>query len=466
MRPHRRLGVTVMPESIQSEGVEAVLGNVGSLLSGTSVTTSPYVAAETGPESGYREPPLDGGAGAKRLLDRPLWGKREVYMRTAPSFRPTASLYDNTTYEPETPTDLTESSGNLIGDFIDAANGRGMTTYLQVMAAIPPCLRVQFGGPHPADQPMLPDGTPVPSRVDRNATLASSDMRAYVRAMTRDLCLNYPEVGGFKFDWPEYPPYHFASLFADYNPQVEPYAKKLGINLKALAKQIVTQLSALRGLKQSWDLSRPGTFREILADVRESNEAIDDHFRLRTYLVTDFATFLRDCVDEAGKGRQKLLLQGFPPPWNLLSGFDAPALSTIADEIAIKFYTMHWPMIGANYVKFGVPALNVEKSQIAAFFNHHFIGASFDPPAGGDFVYPEPDSAHGVPASRIKQAYTDLGVPDAIGIAHSYGPISDVTQRFRALLDATRYNIEINRYEYISDAKMAALSELLRQDQL
>lgn len=463
MVSRKRLGVTVMPESLQSEGIDAVLHNIGDRLAGTSVTTSPYVAAESGPGEGYREPPLDGGAGAKRLLDRPLWGKREVFMRTAPSFRPAAALYSNTTYAPETPTELTDAHGALIGDFIGKANERGMTTYLQVMAAIPPCLRVQFGAPLAKDQPLLPDGKPVPDRVDRNASLASPDVREYVRAMTRDLCRNYPDVGGFKFDWPEYPPYHFASLLADYNPQVEPYARSLGINLAALAKGLIDEVSAFRDLKHHWDLSRPVAFRDILADLRARSHVIDDHFRLRTHLVTDYASFLRDCVDDASRGAKKLLLQGFPPPWNLLSGFDAKAIAKTADEVAVKFYTMHWPMIGANYVDHGAKALGIDPQQIASFFNRHFMGNEFAAPASGRFAYPDPDVPHQISDARIKSAYAEIGVSDAIGIAHSYGPVADVAQRFQALLGATGHNIEINRYEYLSDEKLDVLSQIVNQ---
>ena len=89
---HASLGITVMPEYAQSEGIEAVLHNIIDVAGASSVTTSPYVAARAAPGTGHREPPGDGGLGHKRLLDRPLWGADELWMTAAPSFRPDPAL--------------------------------------------------------------------------------------------------------------------------------------------------------------------------------------------------------------------------------------------------------------------------------------------------------------------------------------------------------------------------------------
>jgi len=57
-----RLGVTVMPEWIQSEGVDQVLDNL-ERAGVNAVATSPYVMAESNAENAGREPPIDAGAG-------------------------------------------------------------------------------------------------------------------------------------------------------------------------------------------------------------------------------------------------------------------------------------------------------------------------------------------------------------------------------------------------------------------
>jgi hypothetical protein len=82
-------GVTVMPEFFQVEGIEAVLDNLQRRARVTAIATSPYVMAPMPDGQGGREPPIDAGAGSVRLLDRPLWGRRELFVRTAPSFAPT-----------------------------------------------------------------------------------------------------------------------------------------------------------------------------------------------------------------------------------------------------------------------------------------------------------------------------------------------------------------------------------------
>lgn len=113
-----------MPGYLQSEGIDTVLTKLTDRLGARSVTTAPYVVQEGAPGRGMREPPVDAGAGGKRLLDRPLWGKREVYVETAPSFSPDYALYEQTNYEPEKPTDPTDTNGHLIGGFF-GGKGQG-----------------------------------------------------------------------------------------------------------------------------------------------------------------------------------------------------------------------------------------------------------------------------------------------------------------------------------------------------
>src|SRR5262245_6396239 len=97
------LGITVMPEFYQTEGIDAVLDNIVHAARATAVATSPYVMEPADEATGSREPPDDAGAGAVRLLDRPLWGKRELFVRTSPSFEPKLELYRKQRYQPAPP---------------------------------------------------------------------------------------------------------------------------------------------------------------------------------------------------------------------------------------------------------------------------------------------------------------------------------------------------------------------------
>ena len=102
MAGEKLLGVTVLPEYIQSEGIEGLLDNL-SRIGANAVATSPYLMEEADPETGQREPPADANAGNVRLLDRPLFGKREVWVKTAPSFEPHLPLYAGLRYQPSLP---------------------------------------------------------------------------------------------------------------------------------------------------------------------------------------------------------------------------------------------------------------------------------------------------------------------------------------------------------------------------
>lgn len=460
----RHFGITVLPEYIQCEGAEAVLERLVGRLGANVVVTSPYVAALADESTGGREPPLDGGAGSVRQLDRPLWGAKALHMRTSPSFSPDKSLYD-ARYAPPAPDDLTLDQGPLVANFLGKARAAGMQTYLQVMAAIPPCYRVQFGGPTAADKPLLPSGEALPHRVDNNASLAAEAVRDYVRAMVLDLCQQYPDVDGFKFDWPEYPPYHLLSVFADYNPQVAPYAARAGIDFDGLKAGMCQLLQQFRSGKLA------GSRLELLSDgedlvpgLIEQWPVLGDHFRLRRFLVADYAKFLREVVDEASGGAKKVALQGFPPPWNQLSGFDPAALEPHADALAIKFYTMHWPMMLQNYAQTIAASFPGQDDTIASGLMRLFFGQGTERNLS-DIRYPEMSEPHGVSADTVARKFAAAqhgAVKPLIAVSHGYGPVEDVVSRFEGAWQASGGRVEINRYGYLSNAKIDAIAALVR----
>ena len=109
----RTLGVTVMPEWFACEGVEPVLDRVRAL-GATAIATSPYVLEPAPDGEGAREPPLDAGAGRVRPLDRPLYGRHELWVRTAPSFADDPARYAGLRYQPSPPSPLTLRHDHLL----------------------------------------------------------------------------------------------------------------------------------------------------------------------------------------------------------------------------------------------------------------------------------------------------------------------------------------------------------------
>ena len=78
---------------------------------------------------GAREPPPDGDAGTVRPLERSLWGQRETWVRTAPSFVHNTALYDGLRYQPSSPGDLTLAQPHFMDEVVEAAQRRGMAVY-------------------------------------------------------------------------------------------------------------------------------------------------------------------------------------------------------------------------------------------------------------------------------------------------------------------------------------------------
>ena len=455
-------GITVMPEYVQAEGVDAVLERVADIARATSVTTSPYVVSVAPEGTGHREPPADAEAGGKRLLDRALWGRRELWMTASSSFRPDLARYEGLTYRPPETDATTEADGPVVGSFLDAAGDRGLKTWLQIQAAIPPCHRVQFGGPVDADQPLMPDGRAFTGRVDKNASLASADLRAYMRAFVGDLWRAYPMIGGFRFDWPEYPAYHFEALFFDFNPQVARFASGLGLDFEGLRAGCAAFLAELgdgSARRRKIALDDLDAFR---ADIFAAYPALSEMIALRTAVVTEYGWFLREIVEEASGGRAGVFLQCFPPPLNEATGFDIAAQSANADLIGVKAYTMHWPMIEADILGALRSRADFAPESVARALSR-LLALSPDAPRDPSGIrYPEPDEAHPAAsadiAAKMRTARGQVARGTVMcGVTHGYGPLEDVRRRFDAVAEGAGGVVEINRYGYLSDAKLEAI---------
>lgn len=459
MATSRQFGVTVLPEWAQAEGIEAVLDRLEAA-GVTAVATSPYVMEPAPDGEGSREPPADGGAGKVRLLDRPLWGKRALSVRTAPSFAPERARYEGLAYQPPEPDALTAREGAIVGRFLAAAKARGMTTHLQVQSAIPPGYRVQFGGAQGADEPLGPDGEPVPGRVDLNASLASPDILAYGAALLSDLAAQYPGIDAIRIDWPEIPPYHFGALFFDFSPHALAFAEGMGIDVERMRADTL----ALRDELTALDDARLGAASpQMVLETLARHPGVGDLLAVRRAMVKGLLARYRAALptDVA------LVPQAFPPPFHLLSGFDFGAAGEWAPLIGVKLYTMHWPMILRNWGE-ALRALAPAASggALAAALVRLLDTRDADPDSLEAIRYPEPDEAH--PASdramadKIRRARKAAGKTPVAAFAHAYGPLDDVVRRTRVAWEASEGNVWLNRYGYLSDEKLAALKEVTR----
>jgi hypothetical protein len=466
----RLLGVTVLPEFIQNETADGVLDNLQRRAGVFAVSTSPYVMAPD--PLGGREPPIDGGAGDVRLLDRPLWGQRALHVRTAPSFRPDCSLYRGLAYQPPQPDMLTERDGARVGVFIRAAKARGLKVYLQVQAACPPGYRVQFGGPSPSDRPRMPDGGLREGGVDNNASLGSPAVIEYGCALLRDLVRAYPEIDGIRLDWPEYPPYDIDSLFFDFSKHAMRVAAELNLDVERMTADVrALHRTLLGGLtdKVIAALVRSDALPGSLLHLFANRPGIADWLALKARLATRMLAAYRTALTEAGGAEKELVPQAFPPPWSDVSGFSFAQAVPHSAQIGVKLYTMHWPMIVRNYVQRlaaanpGVSDTRPLLDLVLRLLDLHDPGRQLSLEV---MRYPEPDEPHwtggpGAQQRKLAAARAASGTTPIIALCHGYGPLEDVRARVEQALEICD-NIWVNRYGYLSNEKLDALGELMR----
>lgn len=462
------LGITVLPEYIQSEGVEGLLDNM-TRIGVNAVATSPYLMEEADPSTGQREPPADAGAGAVRLLDRPLFGKREVWVKTAPSFKPDKSLYHGLRYQPSEPTALTDSQGHILHDFIKAAQARHIKVYFQVQAAIPPGYRVQFGGPVDEDRALLPDGRIPPKRLAKNGSLASPEILGYEHALIRDLVKNYPDLDGLRFDWPEYAPYFLDSIFLDFSLHAHKAADRMGFDFERMRRDVGDLYKKLHGALTDDDLRAwvedDDQGRYHLLRLTSDSPGVGDWLRFKARLVEEMLSGFRQTMDAAGGERMEMLPNAFPPPWTIASGMDFRRVGRLSTAISCKLYTMHWPMMLRFYgdqIREANPGLD---DRLLTKFLVRWLDLADD---GGfdslnEYAYPGPDTPHPVGEQaqkrKIRQAQADAGDTPVYVLAHGYGPTEDFRKRLEIARDVGEHGYWVNRYAYLHDEKL----EVIRQ---
>ncbi len=462
------LGITVFPEYIQSEGVEGLHDNLQKRPPVTAISTSPYVMRELPAEKGgHREPPADADKGLTRLLERPLWGKKEVWIDTSPSFEPNKELYKGLPYQPSEASDLTSKEGAIVDRFIEAAQARGIKVYFQIQSAIPPGYRVQFGGPTEDDTPRLPDGSIPQQCLDNNGSIASPHILGYGEALITGLLQRYPRIDGFRIDWPEFPPYFLESIFTDFGPHVQAFARKRGFDFEKIQDTAAERYRYFLQELSDDDLRRY---------IKRPDSLIDDlqicpeWIRLKSQIATNLLSQYRQAMNTAGGVEKELIPSAFPIPWNRLSGFDYTVNSDVASAISCKYYTMHWPMMLKNYSE-SITRNNPEISKplLAECLCRSFGAVSPIPHSSDAFEYPEPAEPHPVSleAIRDKQKHVEAESKNAPiwPITHSYGPCDDFAKRTEAIFSVSKKRLWVNRYAYLTDEKLDVLGEIARDSE-
>lgn len=457
----RFLGVTVLPEFAQNEGAEAVLDRLAEV-GVQAITVSPRVYEPTDDQTAIREPPIDAGEGKVRVHDRPLWGKYELFVRQSPSYAPDRDLYRGLKYQPPEADELTRREGPIVAELIAGAHARGMKCYFQFCPGIPP-------GLHEDDHPRMPDGRFPARRLAYTASLASQDVLAYTDALVRDLLEAYPEIDGFRPDWPEYPPYFLEDALCDFSGHAAQMARELGFDFEhmqhdALALQkSLSQLTnaALEALLRA-DGARFWLLRRLIGAP-----GILDWLRFKAALSTNLLRRMRQTITDAAGPTKELAANAFSPPFSLLSGLDFNAAARCCDAVCPKLYTMHWSLIVKLYAEHLLAAsAQLDEGLVVRNLARLFDLVDQDGDYRlSDYGYPTPDRPH--PVGREPQLRKIAQVVEAVAgrcnvypIVHSYGPADDFRRRLQLVGDSAADGLWINRYGYLSDEKLAMVGSV------
>ncbi len=436
------------------------------------VTFNPTVTAPAPEGQGVFQPPVDAGASPRRF-DRPLFGKHALWLRSAVSFRPQLPLYRDVPYGPRRASELTDRHGPRIAEFVEEAARRGLRIAVQLGAAQPTGLRDE-------DRPRLPDESLPKNRLADTACLAAPAVRAYNRAYVRDVLSAYPEVHELRIDWPEFPCYTLPEVFQGFGPHVRDWVRRRGGRYDAVRSDVAAFWQRLHGELTNRDLEPfaeegASAFHHARSLLRY--RGVTEWLRWKAALSADLIGDWRDALDAAtpaGHPARRLVAHAFMPPYSLVTGLDFAAASDAADAFAAKLYTMHWPMMlnfWGRWLLEHNPELD-ERLTVAALERLMELTAPDDPLHGrrtlGDWRYPLPHEPHpvapAVQTAKLRQAVRAAGATPVYPLVHGYGPTDDFGRRLHVAIDASVPipGILVNRYGYLSDAKLQMLRDVRR----
>jgi hypothetical protein len=451
------LGITVLGDYILSEGPDAIIENL-LRVGATAVACNPTVTAPGDETTGSFQPPIDAGS-SPRVFDRPLFGKLSLWVRSGVSYRPRQELYADSAYAARKPNDLTEEHGAVIGEFIRKAVEAGLKVYFQVGAVQPSKLRDE-------DKPRLPDGSIPHNRMANTGSLASEAVRSFNRAYVKDLLTEYPEVHGFRPDWPEYPCYTLGEVFQDFGEHVAAWAPQHGFDFKSIRAEVGALYDLLLGRNPNRKLTT-ADFEQTFSRETASG-GIREWLRLKSALSVDILKHWRDIIAEASDGKGVLSANAFMTPYTVATGFDFAGAAAVCEAVSPKFYTMHWSLMvkfWADPILEANPQLD-ESTVVDCLVRIMDIGDGKPGKTVADYGYPTPDEAHPIPDEpqlrKLEQVAREVGdAAQVIPLVHGYGPLDDFHRRLKLVgQNESVSGIWINRYGYLGDDKLEAIRQV------
>ena len=304
------------------------------------------------------------------------------------------------------------------------------------------------------------------------ACLASEAIRDYITAYVGDLLQHYPDIAGFRPDWPEYPCYKVDELFQDFSPHVETWCATRDIEFQPIRAEVAAFYEYIHGSLTNDDLEEllaiePG--KVVEAEVFRRFPLIVQWMRMKRALSVDLLAHWRAAITTVAGQEVELSANAFMPPFSSFTGFDFPGAAEHCSAVSPKFYTMHWALMlhfWGTELLHSNPGID-ENLLVRALANLFDMGVDATGARLHDFRYPEPDEPHPVTDAaqlrKISQVLDEVdGAALVTPIVHGYGPDSDFARRFAVAARCGADGTWINRYGYLSDRKLAAIEELWR----
>jgi hypothetical protein len=453
----RFLGVVVEPAYVQVEGLGQVFDNLERV--GTqAIGLWPHLMQPATPETGARVPDLHID-GYKRLLARPLWGRRELYVKSFAAYEPDVVLYGNGPYRPPpaAPADLDRAIPQTM---VAEAQRRGMQTYLGTGPFTPPGLRGE-------DQPVRVDGRPVqPPYVARLACLNSLEAQQYALASIADLVQNYPQAKGLILDWVEFGAYRLEDHFTCFCPHCEGRARAGGFDWPRIRRAVAALWDWLHALTPA-ELCRASSLwgsASRLVELLTAYPGWVDFLRFKAESVAAFYRRVRALLDDRGRPDMALVARGWCPPWNRSSGSDYRALAGVCGAVSPKLFTFDHavlPRWWAETLLEWNPAL-AEADALDAVVEWLDLPDDRAPRRLDQYTIPAPDEPH--PArletyrARLREVADQVGGRAACyPIAHPYLPDRQWAEMLRLIRESDVDGLWVNMYGYLSDAKLEIL---------
>ncbi len=463
----KTLGIYVWPPHIQGEGINAVLDNLQAI-GATSVSTSTYVAEPAeGGNGDRREPPENGNKGQVREIDRPLWGRKSLYLNTGASFRHDPGLFEGQKYVPPAANSLTDKFGRVIHDFLDEEKRRGLKTYIQTSPSRLPDLRNRIDDSEGAiDAPRLPNNQVPANRMVNFASLASPAVRDFMAAETKSILNEYQQVNGLLLDRMEQSFYTFDDAFVDFGDHTRVAAGELGFDFEQMNDTVAQVLAGFRSLTNS-DLDSIDSRLDIpiAFPTRGANDdSLNAAMKFRSAITSSFLGNLRQAANSVRAGVELIPIT-FPPPLSMLTGADFSKYSEHADAVMIKFFTMHWPLI-VTYWTEGITAMNrgLDPNKVARAVSTALELEDEPSNNASDYAYPEPDAPHragtNAQINKIEAATKQAKGMPILPSVHGYGPLADVERRWKIGWETGDSGMWVNRYGYLCEPKLNLLKRV------